>query len=305
MSLTDRDIFKNAADLERFRELLEAKGSLKDFECELISKQGQIYYCSMSSFIQMDLVNIEEVYHTIIRDLSYRKDIEDQSVNLGKMAISEHIAKGLADEIRDPLSAINLVLDELGAHDEILGNESVQAYLEIIKGNCDRVTGLVQNFISSTETKTLNLQRSDVSEIVEESISEMEDLLLGQHITVSLDLEKLSYKILLDRQKIKEALRSIVKNAIEAMQAYPKTIHISGGCRSNMYEINITDNGPGVDFRNRLKIFEPFFTTKRRANGLGLTHAQRVLTTHGGNLKLVANAFVIQIPLENEGSLWS
>lgn len=41
------------------------------------------------------------VYHAIIRDLSYRKHIEENSVNLGKMSISEHIAKGLGDEIRN------------------------------------------------------------------------------------------------------------------------------------------------------------------------------------------------------------
>ncbi len=304
MSLTDRDIFKSTAELERFRELLEASGSLKDFECELVSKQGRTYYCSISSFIQMDLVNIREVYHTIIRDLSYRKDIEDKSVNFGKMAISEHIAKGLAEEIRDPLSAINLVLDELGSHEEISGNESVQAYLQIIKGNCDQLSNLMQNFISSTETKTLNLQRYDISDLIEESISEMEDLLLGQHIKLSVNLLRLEKKILLDKQKIKEVLRSVVKNSIEAMQTYPKTIHISGSQQSDMYEVTISDNGPGVDPRHRNKIFEPFFTTKRRANGLGLTYAQRVLTTHGGNLKLTEDGFVIQIPVENEDSLW-
>ncbi len=41
------------------------------------------------------MISVSEVYHTIIRDLSYRKHIEEKSVNLGKMSISEHIAKGL------------------------------------------------------------------------------------------------------------------------------------------------------------------------------------------------------------------
>lgn len=305
MTLTDKDLFHNAAERERFRELLEGSGSLRDFECELVSKNGGVYYCSISSFIQMDLINFTEVYHTIIRDLSYRKGIEDQSVTLGKMAISEHIAKGLGQEIRDPLTAINLVLDELASQEEISENESVQAYLEIIKGNCDRVTGLMQNFISSTETKTLNLQRCDIAELIEESISEMEDLLVGHHIKLSLDLFRLDKKILLDKLKIKDVLRSIVKNAVEAMQQYPKLIHISGALSQDRYEISIADNGPGVDPKYQDQIFEPFFTTKKRANGLGLTHAQRVLTTHNGNLRVSNGSFVLQLSIENEISLWS
>lgn len=305
LNLTDKDIFRNAAERERFRELLEASGSLRDFECELVSKDGMIYHCSISSFIQMDLINFAEVYHTIIRDLSYRKDIEDQSVIQGKMAISERIAKGLGQEIRDPLTAINLVLDELAAQEDISGNESIQAYLEIIKGNCNQVSGLMQNFISSTETKTLNMQRCDIVELVEESISEMDDLLVGHHIKLSMDLVKLEEKILLDRLKIKEVLRNVIQNAVEAMQSYPKLIHISSIKNGRFYEISITDNGPGIDLSKRNKIFEPFFTTKKRANGLGLTHAQRVLTTHNGSLKFRDEAFVIQLPIDNEISLWS
>ena len=305
LRLTDRDLFKNAREREHFRELLEASGSLKDFECELLSKSGEIYYCSLSSFIQMDLINFSEVYHTIIRDLSYRKGIEDQSVRLGKMDISEHIAKGLGEEIRDPLSAINLVLDELGAQEEISGNEGIQASLEIIKGNCDRVTGLIQNFISSTETKTLNLQRYNVAEVVEETLEDLEDLLLGHHIQLEVNLARLDEKLLLDKAKIKEVIRNVIKNAVEAMTIYPKIITVSGARVSDVYEICITDNGPGVDPKHRGKIFEPFFTTKKRASGLGLTHSQRVLTTHNGSLKLRDDGFVIEFPLQSEVSIWS
>lgn len=305
MQLTDKDIFRHAGERERFRELLEASGTLRDFECELVAKDGSFYHCSISSFIQMDLVNFSEFYHTIIRDLSYRKSIEDQSVSLGKMAISEHIAKGLGQEIRDPLTAINLVLDELAAQEEISDNESIQSYLEIIKGNCNRVTSLMQNFISSTETKTLNLQRLDIVKVVEEAVADMDDLLVGHRIKITMDLNNPDKQLLMDRVKIKEVLYSVIKNAVEAMQNYPKTIHIAGYINQEVYELSIHDNGPGVDIKYRDQVFEPFFTTKKRANGLGLTHALRVMTTHNGDLKLTEEGFVLQLPILNEVSLWS
>ncbi|TKC05008.1 hybrid sensor histidine kinase/response regulator [Pedobacter frigoris] len=308
INLKDAAIFNNAMERERFKEMLEANGSLSDFECELVSEDGTVYYCSLSSFIQMDLVNVSEVYHTIIRDLSYRRHIEEKSVSLGKMYISEHIAKGLGEEIRDPLSTINLALDELSAESAIANNESVQAYLEIIKGNCDRVTQLIQNFISSTETKNLNLQRHQMKEVIEESVADLEDLILGHNIELTTTLLHLDKKVLLDKPKIKEALKSIIKNAVEAMQSYPKKIHITCRVNDDMYEIGVEDNGIGVDPPNQHKIFEPFFTTKKRANGLGLTHAQRVLTTHNGSLELKSipegSLFLIHIPIYHEGALW-
>jgi len=308
LGLNTSAIFNKAEDGERFRELMESNGSLSDFECELISSKSEVYCCSLSSFIQTDMVNIDEVYHTIIHDLSYRKNIEERSVSLGKMSISEHIAKGLGEEIRDPLSTVNLALDELAADPEIISNETIQSYLEIIKSNCDRVNQLMQNFISSTETKTLNLQRHNILNVIEEAIFEVEDLIVGHNIKLTTQFHESEQKVLLDKPKIKNALVSVIKNAVEAMQSYPKIIHITSTADGDMYEIGVEDNGTGVDPKNQEKIFEPFFTTKKRAGGLGLTHAQRVLTTHNGSIKLKPLAqgslFLIRIPIYHEGTLW-
>jgi len=308
LQLNTNAVFSNAADAERFRELMESNGSLSDFECELISSKSEVYYCSLSSFIQTDMVNMEEVYHTIIHNLSHRKNIEERSVSLGKMSISEHIAKGLGEEIRDPLSSVNLALDELAADSSIVYNETIQSYLEIIKSNCDRVNQLMQNFISSTETKTLNLQRHNILTVIEEAISEVQDLIIGHNIKLTTEFHQSEQKVLLDKPKIKNALVSVIKNAVEAMQTYPKMIHISSSADGGMYEISVEDNGTGVDPKNQEKIFEPFFTTKKRASGLGLTHAQRVLTTHNGSIKLKqltqGSLFLISIPIYHEGTLW-
>lgn len=304
LMLKDTRIFRDPKDAEKFRELLEKNGILNDFECELTANDGQVFPCSLSSFIQIDMINVAEVYHTIIRDLRYRKHIEEKSVNMGKMSISEHIAKGLGEEIRDPLSTINLAVDELAADAALAYNESLQGYLEIIKTNCDRVTRLVHNFIFSTETNTLNLQRHSILEVIAETLAETEDLFVGHNIKLTQQLTGTDQKLLLDKPKIKTALISIIKNAVEAMQTYPKCIHITSGPDQDMFEIGIEDNGGGVHPMNQDKIFEPFFTTKKRASGLGLTHAQRVLTSHNGNIKLkpLANGslFLIRIPVYHE-----
>lgn len=308
LGLSDDVIFHHPKECLKFRELIEANGFLSDFECEMVSSDGKVYCCSLSSFIQVDLISVSEVYHTIIRDLSYRKHIEEKSVNLGKMSISEHIAKGLGEEIRDPLSTINLAVDELASDARFADNESAQSYLEIIKTNCDRVTQLMQNFISSTETQTLNLQRHNITTVIEEALEELEDLIVGHNIALSKDLLHLDQNILLDKPKIKDALVSVVKNALEAMQSYPKNISVTSTATPEMYEISIQDNGVGISSENKGKIFEPFFTTKKRAGGLGLTHAQRVLTTHNGSIKLnilpKGSLFIIQIPIYHEGDIW-
>ena len=308
MKLKDSAIFKNLSDRAQFVELLEKNGSLINFECELISAHGVVSYCSLSSFIHTDMVNLSEVYHTIIRDLSYRRNMEERSVNLGKMSISAHIAKGLGEEMRDPLSTINLALDELASDHDITGNETIQSYIELIKNNCDRVNQLLQNFISSTETKTLNLQRHNIVEVIEAAISDTEDLIKGHSIKLLTELVPYEQMILLDKPKIQNVLVSIIKNAVEAMHSYPMSITVAGIVDKDVYEITVSDTGTGIEPQHREMIYEPFFTTKKRAGGLGLTHAQRVLTTHNGSIKFKPLAkgslFIIQIPIYHESSLW-
>jgi signal transduction histidine kinase len=301
-------LFKNPADSIQFRSLLEKNGSLSDFECELVSSSGEVYHCSLSSFIQTDMISVSEVYHTIVRDLSYRKEIEEQSVQLGKMAIAEHIARGLDDEIRDPLSTINLALQELSSEETIAGHEAIQRNLEIVRLNCDRVSQLVQNFISSTETRTLNLQRHALGDIIDEVLAELDELVSGQRIQLTKTVDLQETEVLLDRQKITEALKVVLINAIEAMHTYPKRIELKAIRNQRFFEISVEDNGSGILPENEPNIFEPFFTTKIRANGLGLTHAQRVLTTHQGQIRYKAlpsgSMFTIQIPVQTDSTPW-
>ena len=58
----------------------------------------------------------------------------------------------------------------------------------------------------------------------------------------------------------------------------------------------------GIDPEKVSKIFEPFFTTKIRAVGLGLTHAQRILMSHNGLIKVESSEkgtlLTMQVPLD-------
>lgn len=296
-----RVLFEDKADATTFFGLLEEKGAIHNFECNMQTRSGVVCFCSLSAFISTDMKMVSEVYHTTIKDLSYRKRIEGESVTLGKMSISEDIAKGLGEEVRDPLSTVNLALDELAAEESISANESAQACIEIIKANCDRINQVIKNFISSTETKALNLQNALINAVVDEAIEEAEDLIAGQHVQLTKHLLAEEVEMSLDRVKIKNAILNIVQNATEAIIGFPKAIHISTEIRNGQFQITIDDNGTGIDLNIQDKIFEPFFSTKVRRVGLGLTHAKRVFISHNGNVSYLplkkGSQFVLQLPI--------
>lgn len=301
---TSQMLFKHQEDAINFFSLLENKGLLNDFECSMQTKDGRTFYCALSAFIHTDLLNVTEVYHTMIKDLSHRKNVEAQSINSGKMDISENIAKGLGQEMRDPLTTINLALDEIAAEEAISSNESAQACIEIIKSNCDKMDQLVRNLILSTDSKALNVQKHSIRALIDEVMLEGEDLIAGQHIRLTKQIINIDDELIADKQMIKKAINNVFQNALEAIKSYPKHIHITAAVDKGFLIIGVEDNGIGIDPEIEGKIFEPFFTTKIRAVGLGLTHAQRIMTSHHGTIQIKAlekgTQITLQIPLEHK-----
>lgn len=300
-SINDRQLFFTPEDRDNFIQELETKGAVSDFECQMISSKGQVYFCSLSSFSQIDPINMIEIYHTIIHDLTHRKLQEAKSIHKSKFSVSEHLAKGFAEEMRNPLSTINLVLDELSNDENLAYNEAVQTNLEIIKSNFDNINQLTKNFVDSTENKPIALQETGINQVINDALTAINDLILGHRIILEKDMLPYETYIPMDKNQLKKALINILTNGIESMENYPKVLNVSTIKDSGFYSILIEDNGKGLDKNLENKIFEPFFTTKKEAEGLGLTEAQRIVLAHNGNIsyKLLptGSLFTIQLPL--------
>ncbi|MDQ8006504.1 MAG: response regulator [Pedobacter sp.] len=301
LELNDRSLFYTQEDRENFIQELETKGAVSDFECQMVSNKGQVYFCSLSSFLQIDPQNMVEVYHTIIHDLTHRKHQETKFIHESKFSISEHIAKGFAEEIRNPLSTINLVLYDLTTDESLAYNETLQSNLETIKNNIDDINQLTRNFIESTENKPISTQKNGINQVIEEALAEINDLILGHRIVLEKHLLPSEVYLSIDKKQIKKALVNILKNAVEGMETYPKVLNISSINDSGFYSILIEDNGKGINQDLEHQIFEPFFTTKKDAEGLGLTEAERTLLAHNGNIVFKpqenGSLFVVKLPI--------
>ncbi len=300
-TISDRVLFFTPEDRDNFIQELETKGAISDYECQMVSNKGQVYYCSLSSFLQIDTQNMIEVYHTIIHDLTNRKNQETKSIHESQFSISEHIAKGFGEELRNPLSTINLVLDEINTDESLSYNEALQANLEIIKSNFNSINQLTKNFIASTAQKPIHFKKTGINQLISEALAEVNDLVLGQRVTVEKDVLPSELYISIDEKQVKRALVNIFTNAIESMEVFPKVLNVSTLKDSGFYTILVEDNGVGISKDLHNKVFEPFFTTKKEAEGLGLPEADRIILAHNGTLTLKpqenGTLFAIQLPI--------
>ena len=91
--------------------------------------------------------------------------------------------------------------------------------------------------------------------------------------------------------ELNQVWTNLIDNALDAMEVNKKgKLEITTKREKDLVEITITDDGPGVPDEIKNQIFDPFFTTKEigKGTGLGLDVVQRIVTQHGGNVKLLS-----------------
>jgi PAS domain S-box-containing protein len=105
-----------------------------------------------------------------------------------------------------------------------------------------------------------------------------------------------------DASQIRQVLLNLINNARDALGLRGGTIAITGllyrhdgaahtddvvtAAAGNYVELEVADDGPGMDLETRRRIFEPFFTTKPTGHGLGLAAVAGIVRAHGGGLRV-------------------
>lgn len=299
------DLYLNRKDNTQFVQQMDEKGSVNDFETQLITKEKEIRTVAISAFLQIDQHATQELYYCIIHDITNRKKEEKAIVDIEKLAVTERIVKGLSNEIRNPLSNINLSLEQLKL-DLNTSDETINLYLNILKTNFDKINLLVSNLVSSTQNRELNIQTKVLNHILEECIIKTEDEQTPNALRIAKDFNTTDIMVDVDEEQIIQALQNIFINAIEAGANY---ISVKTEVKNSEIEILISDNGSGVEPEDQKRIFEPFFTNKTKSLGMGLANAQKILINHKGKISLDSastngSTFLISIPVSKQINLW-
>jgi signal transduction histidine kinase len=104
---------------------------------------------------------------------------------------------------------------------------------------------------------------------------------------------------------LRSVIVNLIDNAAEALEdatcrEITVTTHLLP--ESDTVEIIVADTGHGISPQDKDKLFLPHFSTKDRGTGLGLAIAARIITEHGGSLRVednqpVGSRFLIELPV--------
>ena len=85
-------------------------------------------------------------------------------------------------------------------------------------------------------------------------------------------------------------LENLIKNALDAIETNTGKIDINVAEGKRSVEIEVADNGKGIDLRRRKDVFRPGYSTKKRGWGLGLSLSKRIIEEYHGGKIFVKNS---------------
>jgi signal transduction histidine kinase len=209
-----------------------------------------------------------------------------QMRSIEKFAATGRIARTIAHEVRNPLTNINLAVEQLQSELDGTQAASAELMLEMISRNSARINLLITDLLNSTKFTDLVYKRMSINQLLDETLELAKDRIQLKNITVMKTYSGAICDIAVDVERIKIAFLNIIVNAIEAMEPGAGILQLRTSNRDDKCMVMITDNGPGIDEESMSKVFEPYFTSKPKGTGLGLTNTQNIILNHNGHISL-------------------
>ncbi|MCB0166894.1 MAG: HAMP domain-containing histidine kinase [Anaerolineae bacterium] len=209
--------------------------------------------------------------------------------------LNDDILTTVTHELRTPLTSIRAVSGILHDNPDLEIDQRDQ-FLDIILEESERLTHLVEDMLDLAELELgkaeWKLSRINIVEVIDEALAATDDLLRSQHIQVQFRLPEVVPPVIADRNRIKRVIISLLTNAVKFCDENAGWIGIRLRVWDDAIQIDISDNGIGINASKRHKISDEetnrqmghIFGEEPQTTNLGLLVGRYVVNHLGGNL---------------------
>ncbi|HET8722022.1 MAG TPA: ATP-binding protein [Nitrospira sp.] len=221
------------------------------------------------------------------QDVTEWLDLEQRVHVAEKLAALHTLSAGVAHELRNPLSAMDLNLhlleEELQDRGPLTGRTA--HYVQVLNAECRRLSAILDNFMKFARPSSVDAQEVNVHRVIEHIAALMQLEAQEHKIQLACTIEQDLPPVLGDDTQISQALLNVVVNAFHAMAQGGRCQIAASACTADdrrWIVISVRDTGVGIPQDALPRLFDPFFTTKPTGSGLGLAIAYRIMQDHGG-----------------------
>lgn len=230
-------------------------------------------------------------------------DLTDM-VKAQKVATWQEIARRIAHEINNPLTPIQLsaehIKKKINEEEGYMKAVLIKDANNIMEG-VSTLKALVNEFTQFARLPAMNKKEMDLHATIIGAINMYDGLL--KDIEVELKFDNSVPSISGDDQQLKRVFINLIENSLEAMNNKGKISLVTAYDPDNaIVRIEVSDTGKGIPVEEREKVFFPYYSTKKRGTGLGLAIVSRIISDHGGYIRIEDNEptgakFQIEIPI--------
>ena len=236
-----------------------------------------------------------------LKEFTTKKIMESE-----RLAMIGQLAANVAHEINNPLQGIvaysYLLLEKMP------GENSTKPYVQKIANQANRCTEIIRGLLDFSRQRKPQKTPSDVTGLLGECISLIENQALFQNVQIVKDFSNLP-EVVIDPSQIQQVFLNMIINAAEAMDGNGKlTLTTRFFSAERSIGVEFADTGHGISEENIERIFDPFFTTKDvgHGTGLGLAISYGIVKEHKGNISVEStigkgSTFCIRLPLRANG----
>lgn len=222
-----------------------------------------------------------------------------------QLAELAQLAGGLAHEIKNPLSTINVNLKLLAEDLERYDDEDHRRWLRRLRGveeETERLRVILDDFLQFAGKYELVLTETDLRRLVDELIDFFTPQAEAEHVLLRATLPPEAVRCRVDVKLIKQAVLNLMINALQAMHDGGELLIRMESTREEV-TIEVTDTGMGIAPDDLSKIFQVYYSTKKGGTGLGLPTTRRIVREHGGSIQVhsepgTGTRFVLTLPVE-------
>lgn len=247
-----------------------------------------------------EVAELTRAFNAMVRDI---RDSRDRIEYLQRIGAWQELARRLAHEIKNPLTPIQLAVQEV--HRTYVRNDDgadpryrriLDDAVAIVEEEVATLRRLVGEFSEFARLPVVALEQADLGAFVHEALRGLDPAAMlpetgPTRVTPVLQLE-ISDEVMpvrIDAQMMRRALDNLVRNAVQAVAAEPSTaggrVIVAARLEGSNAVLEVRDDGPGIPEAARARVFDPYYTTKGEGTGLGLAIVKKVVLEHGGSIE--------------------
>ncbi|MCD6161760.1 MAG: HAMP domain-containing protein [candidate division Zixibacteria bacterium] len=233
------------------------------------------------------------------------KDYHKKLIDSERMTAFTQMAQKVAHEIKNPLTPIQVSIQDLKRAYDRNDND----FPQIIEKSCHTIleevsslARIVKEFSEFARFPAPQLSRENLNDIMSSLATLYTNEIEINRLTLDFSAEKLMMDI--DRDQIKRAVHNVLKNALEAT-AETGQVELKTYIENSFAVVMVTDNGSGFSAQAKKNLFSPYFTTKTDGSGLGLVITKKILSEHNGSIEIddevgVGTVIKLKLPLKHD-----